>query len=300
MALPFLMVFLGLILLVWNADIFAEGTAAFARYIGISSLLIGMIVIGFGTSLSEICVSVLSAPQGNSGLALGYAYGPNTTNVALILGLFSIISPINPHSQIARKDLPILFASTLFVFFLLYDGLLSRMDGAAHLLFFAGAIGWMHEVGIKSTSDSFTTEIDTELKEHAMTFSQAMIWLLAGLIILVISFRLLAWGGITITHQPGISDLIIGLTIVAIGTSLPKLASSVMATRKREDDLAFGNVIGSNLFNTLAVANLAGTIQPITILLEIIHRDWIIMTMLNFGILRIKLRPNWQRQNYSR
>lgn len=260
MALPFLMVFLGLILLVWNVDIFLEGADAFARYIEILSLLIGMIVIGFGTSLSEVCVSVLSTPQGYPGLALGNAYCPNITNVTLILGLFSIISPIKAHSQIARKDLPILFASTLFVFLLLKDDLLFRMDGAAHLLFFAGAIVWMLEVGIKSIFDFLTTEIDTKIKEHAMTFSQAMIWLLTALIISVISFQLLAWRDITITHQPGISDLIIGLTIVVIGTSLPALAPSIMATHKREDDLAFGNVIGSNLFNTLAVANLAGTI----------------------------------------
>jgi len=284
MALPLLMIFFGLIILVWSADIFVEGAAAIARHFGMSPLLIGMIVVGFGTSAPELSVSALSALQGNPGIALGNAYGSNITNIALILGLTALISPIVVHSQIIRKELPILFAITLFVFSLLFDGELSHTDALLQLLVFAGLMTWMTREGMKTKTDALEIEMESELEEHAMSFSQAMIWLIAGLVLLIISSRLLVWGAVSIAHDLGVSDLIIGLTIVAIGTSLPELASSVMAARKGEHDLALGNIIGSNLFNTLAVVGLAGAIQPMPIPSEIINRDWVLMALLTLAL----------------
>ena len=284
MALPLLMIFLGLIMLVWSADIFVEGAASIARHFGMSPLLIGMIVVGFGTSSPELSVSALSALQGNPGIALGNAYGSNITNIALILGLTAIISPIAVHSQIIRRELPILLAVTLFIFAQLFDGELSRADAILQLLVFALVMLWMTKAGLKSKPDTFEVEIESELKEHTMSFSQAMIWLIAGLILLIISSRLLVWGAVSIAHDLGVSDLIIGLTVVAIGTSLPELASSIMAAHKGEHDLALGNIIGSNLFNTLAVVGIAGTLHPMQIPTEIIHRDWIVMAILTLAL----------------
>jgi cation:H+ antiporter len=285
MALPLLMIVLGLIILVWSADIFVEGAAAIASQLGMSPLLIGMVVVGFGTSAPELSVSALSALQGNPGIALGNAYGSNITNIALILGVTALISPIAVHSQVVKKELPILFGVTLLAIAQLYDGNLSRMDAIVELVVFIAVMGWMTYQGMKNNStDELEQDMEAELEEHAMSLYQASIWLIAGLIFLVISSRMLVWGAVSIAQDLGVSDLVIGLTIVAIGTSLPELASSIAAARKGEHDLAVGNIIGSNLFNTLAVVGLAGVIQPMAIPAEIISRDWPLMALLTLAL----------------
>lgn len=285
MALPLLMIVLGLIILVWSADLFVEGAAAIARYLGMSPLLIGMVVVGFGTSAPELSVSALSALQGNPGIALGNAYGSNITNIALILGVTALISPIAVHSQVIKKELPILFLVTLMAFGQIYDGALSRIDAALELLVLVGIMTWMTYQGVKNASvDELEKEMQEELDAHAMSAFQAWIWLLAGLVLLVISSRMLVWGAVSIATDLGVSDLIIGLTIVAIGTSLPELASSVAAARKGEHDLAVGNIIGSNLFNTLAVVGLAGAIHPMPIPADILYRDWPLMAILTVAL----------------
>lgn len=299
MALPLLMIVIGLIILVWSADLFVEGAAAVARYLGMSPLLIGMVIIGFGTSAPELSVSALSALQGNPGIALGNAYGSNITNIALILGCVALINPITVHSQIIRKELPILFMVTLFVIFQLYDGHLSRFDALLQLAVFVMVMGWMIRQDLNKP-DSFEQEVEEELEEHAMSISQAWIWLIAGLALLVLSSRLLVWGAVSIAQDLGVSDLVIGLTIVAIGTSLPELASSVAAARKGEHDLALGNIIGSNLFNTLAVVGLAGSIHPLDIPAEIIHRDWPLMTLLTIALFALGYNRNGGNGQISR
>lgn len=284
MALPLLMIVIGLVVLVWSADIFVEGAAAIARFLGMSPLLIGMVVIGFGTSAPELTVSALSAWQGNPGIALGNAYGSNITNIALILGAVALISPIVVHSQIVKKELPVLMGVTVFAFGQVYDGALSRTDALLELAVFAGVMTWMVRQSLKQKADVLADEVAEELEEHTMSFAQATIWLVSGLLLLMISSRLLVWGAVTIAQNLGVSDLIIGLTIVAIGTSLPELASSIAAARKGEHDLALGNIIGSNLFNTLAVVGLAGAIQPMSIPVEIVNRDWPLMALLTASL----------------
>lgn len=285
MALPLLMIVLGLIILVWSADLFVEGAAAIARHLGMSPLLIGMVIVGFGTSAPELSVSALSALQGNPGIALGNAYGSNITNIALILGVTALISPIAVHSQVIKKELPILFAVTLLAFGLIHDGDLSRMDSMLELGVFVAVMAWMTIQGMKKQpADEFEREVEIELEEHTMSQFQAWLWLIAGLAFLVISSRMLVWGAVSIARDLGVSDLIIGLTIVAVGTSLPELASSIMAARKGEHDLAIGNIIGSNLFNTLAVVGLAGAIHPMAIPTEIIERDWPLMALLTLAL----------------
>ncbi len=277
----------GLALLVWSADRFIEGAASVARHFGMAPLLIGMVIIGFGTSAPEMVVSALAASQGNPGLALGNAYGSNITNIALILGLISLISPMAVHSQVLKRELPILTVVTALAVWQLWDGALSRIDALVLLGVFAGLIGWTIREGLHYKDDAFGAETEQELVTHPMPFPRAMIWLVVGLLLLIASSRLLVWGAVEIAQGFGVSDLIIGLTIVAVGTSLPELASSIMAARKGEHDMALGNILGSNLFNTLAVVGIAGTIHPMAIAPETLSRDMSIMSALTLSLFLI-------------
>ena len=280
MMLPLLAVIFGLVLLVWSADRFVEGAAATARHFGMPALLIGMVVVGFGTSAPEMVVSALASWQGNPGIALGNAYGSNITNIALILGLTALISPIAVHSQVLRKELPILTVVTAFALVLAYDLELTRLDGWLHLAVFAGLMAWTIRQGLRQRGDALGDEMEDELKIHAMPLGRALFWLGAGLLLLIVSSRILVWGAVDIAHRLGVSDLIIGLTIVAVGTSLPELASSIIAIRRNEHDIALGNVIGSNLFNTLAVVGIAGVIHPLPFDQIVFSRDMMVMAVL--------------------
>jgi len=280
MLIPILAIVASLALLVWSADRFVEGSAATARHSGMSPLLIGMLVVGFGTSAPEMFVSALSSLQGNPGIALGNAYGSNITNIGLILGLTALISPVAVHSRVLRQELPILSLVTILAAWQLWDGVLSRNDALVLLIVFAGLMAWSIRQGIRQRNDAFGREMDDELAAASMSFSSAIIWLIVGLVFLVTSSRVLVWGAVEIARQLNVGDLIIGLTVVAIGTSLPELAASIIALRKKEHDIALGNVLGSNLFNTLAVVGIAGAIQPMTVPPEVLSRDMLIMTVL--------------------
>src|SRR5690554_7243958 len=284
MTLAFIAVVFGLFLLVWSADRFIEGSAVTARHFGMPPLLIGMVIIGFGTSAPEMVVSALAASQGNPGLALGNAYGSNITNIALILGITAVIAPIAVHSQVMRKELPILALVTLAAAWLLFDGELSRLDAAGLLVLFALLLGWSIWSGMRKTNDTFATDMDAELTAHAMPIRKAVVWLLVGLVLLIISSRILVWGAVDLATRFGVSDLVIGLTIVAIGTSLPELASSIIAARKGEHDLALGNILGSNLFNTLAVVGIAGMIAPMAVASDVLTRDIPVMIALTVAL----------------
>ncbi len=279
-----LAVVLGLALLVWSADRFVEGSAAAAGHFGLPPLLIGMVVVGFGTSAPEMVVSALAASHGNPGIALGNAYGSNITNIALILGLTALISPIAVHSQVLRKELPILTVITALAAWQLWDGQLTRGDAQVLLGVFGGMMVWTIWQGLRKKTDALGREMAQELAVYSMPIRRALFWLLAGLVLLVASSRILVWGAVGIARGLGVSDLIIGLTIVALGTSLPELASSLVATRKGEHDIALGNVLGSNLFNTLAVVGIAGAIHPTTVAAEVFSRDILLMTGLTVSL----------------
>ena len=275
---------LGLAVLVWSADRFVDGASATARYAGMPPLLIGMVIVGFGTSAPEIVVSIISAMEGNPGLALGNGYGSNIANIGLILGITALISPISVHSQVLRKELPILLLITLLSLALLWNGMLARTDAMVLLGVFVLLMAWSIRQGMSNGNDSMTGDEVKELDDNQMSLKQAIFWLVAGLLLLIISSRILVWGAVNIAQSFGVSDLIIGLTIVAIGTSLPELASSIAAIRKNEHDLAIGNVIGSNLFNTLAVVGLAGIIHPLEVAPEVISRDFMVMGGLTLSL----------------
>jgi cation:H+ antiporter len=268
----------GFALLVWSADRFVEGAAATARYAGMPSLVIGMVIVGFGTSAPEMVVSAMAALDGNPDLAIGNAIGSNIVNIGLILGITALIAPIAVHSDIVRRELPILIAISLFAGFLFLGGSLTRTEALLLLAGFFGVIGWTVFAALRGRGDALEADTEQELAAHAMTIKTAVFWLVAGLVLLIVSSRVLVWGAVSIAAALGVSDLIIGLTIVALGTSLPELAASVMAARKGEHDIAIGNIVGSNMFNLLAVIGIAGVIAPMPALApEVLTRDWPVM-----------------------
>lgn len=275
----------GLALLVWSADRFVDGAAATAWHAGMPTLLIGMVIIGFGTSAPEMVVSAFSAAQGNPGLALGNAYGSNISNIALILGLTAVISPITVRSSILRKELPILLAVTGFAVWQLLDGFISRADAWALLGVFFVLMGWSILQGMRHRGNSLGADVEMSVEVKPMPLKLALCWTFVGMLLLVVSSRILVWGAVEIARAFGVSDLIIGLTVVAVGTSLPELASSLAATRKGEHDLALGNVLGSNLFNTLAVVGIAGTIHPMQVDSIVLWRDCTVMVSVTLAVL---------------
>ncbi|MBN8411083.1 calcium/sodium antiporter [Halomonas litopenaei] len=272
----------GLVVLVWSAERFVEGAAATANRLGLSPLLVGMLVIGFGTSAPELTVSALSAAQGNPGLALGNAYGSNIANIGLILGLVALVSPLAVHSSVIRRELPVLGAATLVSALMMWGGVISRLEGSllllGLLLFMVVSIIQSRREEAAARADALAMDTVQELDAHAMSLGKGLALTLGGLALLVVSSRLLVWGAVDIAQGLGVSDVIIGLTVVAVGTSLPELASSISALRRKEHDLVLGNVVGSNLFNTLGVVGLAAVIAPIEAGREVLLRDWSIMT----------------------
>lgn len=263
MILPIVAVLLGLGVLVWSADKFVDGAVGVARFCGMSTLLIGMVVVGFGTSAPEMVVSALSAMQNAPELALGNAYGSNIANIALILGMTAIISPVIVVRKALFRDLPILMVVTALSFILMMNGSVSRSDGIILLAVFALVMGVNIAGEMRRKSKAGAAEAEgSEGSSEKLSLGKSLFWLLLGLVLLVASSRALVWGAVEIARALGVSDLLIGLTIVAVGTSLPELASSIVAARKGEDDLAFGNIIGSNLFNTLLVVGIAAIIAP--------------------------------------
>lgn len=280
MLLPVLAIAAGLVLLVWSAERFVDGAAATSSRLGVSPLLVGMLVIGFGTSAPELMVSSLAASQGNPGLALGNGYGSNIANIGLILGLMALISPLAVHSSVIRRELPLLVGVTLLSALLMWGGVIGRIEGSLLLLLLAAMIGYSIWQARRSSADALASDTEESLLAHPMSLRAGVIWTLVGLALLVVSSRVLVWGAVEIAVGLGVSDLIIGLTIVAVGTSLPELAASFSALRKGEHDLVVGNVVGSNLFNTMGVVGLAAVIHPIEVGAEVLLRDWSLMAVM--------------------
>ncbi|CAM4038061.1 calcium/sodium antiporter [Vreelandella rituensis] len=279
MLLPLLSVIVGLVLLIWSAERFIDGAASTSRWLGLSPLLIGMLVIGFGTSAPEMTVSVLAAAQGNPGLALGNAYGSNIANIGLVLGTVALITPLAVHSSVIRKEMPLLLVVTLLSALTLLDGEIERWEALLLIVILVAFITYsIVRSKYQQEEDPLVQEVATSLDSKPMSLKVSLLWTLVGLVLLIASSRLLVWGAVEIALSFGVSDLIIGLTVVAVGTSLPELASSISALRRREHDLVLGNVVGSNLFNTLGVVGLAGLIAPIETGREVLMRDWSVMT----------------------
>jgi cation:H+ antiporter len=253
---------IGFALLVWGADRFVIGAGATARNLGVAPILIGLTIVAFATSAPEILVSVVASMQGTPALAVGNAVGSNIANIGLVLGAAAILRPMEVRSQTLRRELPALLVVTLLAFMLCSDQNLSRTDGMVLLVGLALLMYWIVALAFRSSaSDPMGADYAAEIPSD-MTMARALTWLAIGLGVLLLVSNLLVNGAIAIAESLGVSDLIIGLTIVAIGTSLPELAVTTVSAVKGEHGLAVGNIIGSNMFNLLAVMGLAAAIAP--------------------------------------
>jgi cation:H+ antiporter len=273
MTLAIIATVLGLAVLAWSADKFVIGASSVARYLGMAPLLIGMLVIGFGTSAPEMVVSTFASLDGNPELAIGNALGSNIVNVGLILGITAIVVPVMVHRGILRKELPVLLAATAVAWLLMLDGTMSTPDAAILLVLLVVLVAWSIVSAKANKDDRLAADAAAETAAAGLSKRAAWTWLAVGLVLLVVSSRALVWGAVQIAQSLGWSDLVIGLTVVAVGTSAPELAASLAAARKGETDLALGNVIGSNLFNTLGVIGIAGVITPINVDHAVLTRD---------------------------
>ena len=287
MLLPILSLLAGFLLLMWSADTFTDNGAKIARIFNISPLVIGLLILGFGTSAPEMLVSGLAAYDGHPEMSIGNAFGSNILNIGLVLGVTAIILPITVEKSVLKKEWLFLFLSTLIVGFLLLDGFLSFTDGLILIsLLTLFLINVFRESKKNSLTDSDSLEINSQKNE------KGRIWLLliVSLIILVSSARLVVWGGTRLALSFGVSDLIIGLTVVALGTSLPELAVSISSALKKQHQMVIGNIIGSNLFNTLGVLAIPGLILPFQIPTEVMSRDFFFMLMFTLLVLILSMR----------
>jgi len=282
---------IGFTLLVWSADAFTDNGAKIARIFNISPLIIGLLIFGFGTSAPEMLVSGLAAYDGHPELSIGNAFGSNIFNIGLVLAVAAIIHPVIVEKNVLKKEWLFLFLSTLVIGFLLMDGFLSFVDGSILLILL---LLFLYYVFNESKKDN---NLENEVSEDtSKDQSKGKTWLLLiiSLVILVSSARLVVWGGTNLALAFGVSDLIIGLTVVALGTSLPELAVAISSALKKQHQMIIGNIIGSNLFNSLGVLAIPGLILPFQIPSEVMSRDYIYMLIFTLLILifSLKLRIN--------
>lgn len=281
MLLNFALIFIGIALLVRSADRFTDGASAVARNFGVSPLIVGLTIVAMGSSAPEIFVSVTASFGNSPGLAIGNAIGSNIANIALVLGVTALVAPLEVNSNIVKREFPVLFAVTTIAGVAISDLYLNFLDGVVLVSGMFVYLFWLVRVSLRSKGehDLMLEEMVDELPE-AMPNKQAFFWVIMGLILLPLSSQILVNGATNVAQYFGVSDFTIGLTIVALGTSLPELAASVAGVLKNEHELAIGNVIGSNIFNLLAVLGLAAVIKPSPIEASVLYSDFLLMIVL--------------------
>ncbi|MEQ9463386.1 MAG: calcium/sodium antiporter [Haliea sp.] len=268
-------ILVGFIVLIWSADLFIAGAAAIASNMGMSPIIIGLTIVSIGTSAPEILVSVTAALSDAGELAIGNAIGSNIANIGLVLGATLMIAPMTVQAGCMRRELPALLMVTLGTALLILDGVLSRVDG---LIMLATLTVIMTQMVRSEETDPDLLEEVSSITAEPPRMGKAWLTFLLGLLLLVASSRLLVWGATEVAEQLGVSQLVIGLTIVAIGTSLPELAATIASALRGHTDIAVGNVIGSNLFNLLAVMAIPGLITPEVLEPLVLYRDYLAMT----------------------
>jgi cation:H+ antiporter len=269
----------GFILLVWGADRLIAGSSATARNLGVSPLIIGLTVIAFGTSAPEMVVSSVAAWQGKPGLAVGNAIGSNSANIGLVLGITALIYPLRVESATLKREYPQLMLIMIVSLLMAVDLQFSRLEGWILLIGLALLIAGLVRLGLrKAPADPLAREFAAEIPT-AMPMKTALLWVLVGLIVLPLSSHFLVQGALTIARLLEVSETVIGLTVVALGTSLPELAAALTSALRKEDELAIGNVIGSNMFNTLGVLGLAAVIHPVAFDATILRQDIPVMLL---------------------
>ncbi len=270
----------GLALLVFGADKFVTGAARTARRLGVKPLIIGLTVVGFATSLPEMLVSAVAAWQHKTDIAVGNAFGSNIANIALVLGATLLVRPFNIHSATLRREFVAMCAACVLGSVVLFNGYLDRADGVVLILALCLFLWWIVFMAGKSPrTDPLATEFKHEY-QRAGPLGAALGLSAMGLVLLLLGSKLLVDGAVVMAQALGLSDLVIGLTVVAVGTSLPELAASLMSAHKQESDIAIGNVIGSNMFNMLAVLGVPALIHPAAIGSEVEYRDVPVMLFL--------------------
>lgn len=292
MLLAFAAIVAGLILLVWSSDKFVDGSVGIAERLGMSKIMIGLTIVSLGTSAPEIVVSITAALTGAPDLALGNAVGSNIANIGLVLGVTALIAALPVTRGMLREDLPALLAVTAATGFLLSDLTLSRGDGLALIVILILLLYLMFRYK-KEHPEELPVEAD-EIPDFPLKTS--LISFTVGMVLLVISSKILVWGAIEIATAMGVSEIVIGLTIVAIGTSLPELAASVTSALRNHHDIAVGNIIGSNILNLLAVLSAAAVIQPIHLTGTVLFRDYGAMTIMTLLLALFVILPKKERK----
>jgi len=265
----------GFAVLIWGADRFVDGAANIATNFGVSPLIVGLTIVGFGTSAPEMLVSALASFDGAPALGIGNALGSNIANIGMVLGITVLVAPLAVNSATLRREFPMLAFVMAVSLLLVWDLHLGHMDGIILFSGFILTLFGMAYLAVRSTkSDPIEQEFEQEYAEASMTTKQSIVSFIIGLTALLAGSKALVWGATGVAQLLGVSDLIIGLTIVAIGTSLPELAATIISALKNEHDIAVGNILGSNMFNLLAVLAMPGLIQPSTIDPALLQRDF--------------------------
>ena len=284
MYLQLLMVVAGLGLLVWGADRFVAGAASTARNLGIAPILIGLTIVGFATSAPEILVSATAAFKGSPMLAVGNAIGSNIANIALVLGVVAVIHPVEVRSQTVRREMPVLLAVTLLTVSLMLDHYIGRIDGLVLLGAMGVVLYWIVRLAtMPHEDDPIEAAYEADIPE-GLSMAMSLMWLAVGLIFLLVGAELLVRGATGLAVRFGVSELVIGITLVAIGTSLPELAVSIISVLRGEYGLAVGNVIGSNMFNLLAVIGVAAVISPTTLTPIVLTLHFFVMSAFTLAL----------------
>jgi cation:H+ antiporter len=273
MWVPLLLLIFGFIALVWSADQFLTGAAACARNMGVSKMVIGLTIVSLGTSAPELFVAMFAAIEGNPLLAVGNAIGSNTANIGLVLGITAIITPLPFSKPVRKQELPWLLGATLLALFLMFDLQLSFLDGCLLLLGLAAILYRLLQTQKKPDAELSASIAEEQDELPDMTNLQAIAWLVLGLLVLLVSAQVLVFAATTIAERLHVSDMIIGLTIVAVGTSLPELATTIGSAVKGHPDIAIGNVVGSNILNILAVLAVPSLVGGATIEPSALWRD---------------------------
>ena len=278
MVTSFVILILGFAALVWSADRFVYGAAALAKNFGVPTLIVGLTVVAMGSSAPEMMVSASAALAEKTDTAVGNAIGSNITNILLVLGITALFRPLSVSSSTLKREIPLVLIISLATWYIFSDNYFSFTEGVALLIGFVVFIGGLIIVSLraKNQTDPFVSEACDEVPNDVPT-KKAIVWLVIGMVLLPISAHFLIDSAVDIAKYFGLSDLVIGLTIIAIGTSLPELAASIAGVLKNEDDLALGNIVGSNIFNILAVLPFAGIINPSVIDPSVANRDILIM-----------------------
>ena len=254
--MEYIVLIIGFIFLVKGADLFVDGASGIARYFKIPSLVIGLTIVSIGTSTPEAAVSITAALQGNNGIALGNIIGSNIFNTAVVIGVCALIKPICIDKNIVKKDFPFMLVSAIIASLLMMNGILSRFDGLILLALFVFFMSYVIIYGLKNKTEA-------KEEDEPINIGKSIVVSLIGIVIIVLGGELVVDSATTIANSFHVSQAVIGLTVVAIGTSLPELVTSIVAARKGESDIAIGNVIGSNIFNLLFILGLSTTITPI-------------------------------------